>query len=268
MIDNASTDKAKTTIGFDHYPFGYKTFSYQRVGSQKYLAENLNDFQTTGISPYYLINLLISAKVAKENNNSMSVAIQTYLDTTDEAEKRGIEKKEEITMQLYATMACGVDVYEYYLYNTVLSENQYGIIDADGKQTKLYGWVQSANKEALPFADVLKTFEWNGAEFFSGTSNNNSDAKTLNLMLDNGSDGVLNGVSSATDDILVGYYTKGGQDAYMLANYNDPKLVTGENSVTLNFDGCNYARVYTGTASGLTSKIVPLDACRPSSESV
>ena len=46
----------------------------------------------------------------------------------------------------------------------------------------------------------------------------------------------------------------------MIANYNDPRYVTNKNNVTLKFDGCNYARVYTGTASGLTSEIVPLAA--------
>lgn len=266
-INNASTDDAKKTIGFDHYPFGYKTFSRQWVSGKSYLAENLKEFQTKGISPYYLINLLISAKVAKEKGNSMSVAIQTYLNTSGDKKKRAIENKEEITMQLYATMACGVDVYEYYLYNTVTSEKQYGIIDADGNKTGLYTHTQNANKEALPFADVLKTFEWNGAEFFLGNSQKNREAKTLvdnnnstlSLVLNDDSDGVLNGVSSATDDILVGYYTKGGQDAYMIANYNDPKLVDTPNSVTLNFGECNYARVYTGTANGLKSETVVLD---------
>lgn len=265
-IVNASTDKAKKTIGFDHYPFGYKTFSYQRVGTKWYLAENLSDFQTAGISPYYLINLLISAKVAKENGNSMSVAIQTYLNTSDDKKKRAIEKKEEITMQLYATMACGVDVYEYYLYNTVTSENQYGIIDAYGKKTGLYTLTQNANKEALPFADVLKTFEWQGARFIKGKDSknaealnivNNSNVAGLLLTTDNDGDLTNQGIT-AENDILVGYYKKGGQDAYMIANYNDPKLVGTPNSVTLNFGECNYARVYTGNTSGLTSEIVPL----------
>ena len=270
-IAGANTDTTKNNIGFDHYPFGYKTFSRQQVGGifgDEYLAENLNDFQEKGISPYYLINLLISAKVAKENNNSMSVAIQTYLNTSGDKKKRAIEKKEEITMQLYATMACGVDVYEYYLYNTIESQKQYGMIDANGNKTNLYGFVQSANNEALPFADVLKTFEWNGAEFFTGKTSQNSEAeslvtsnRSLNLVLDNDSDGVLNsadGNITADYDILVGYYKKGGQDAYMIANYNDPTQVDTPNSVTLNFGECNYARVYTGTESGLTSVIEPL----------
>lgn len=269
-IAGANTDTTKKNIGFDHYPFGYKTFSVQKVGGifgDTYLAENLSDFQKEGISPYYLINLLISAKVAKENGNSMSVAIQTYLNTSDDKKKRAIEKKEEITMQLYATMACGVDVYEYYLYNTVTNENQYGIIDADGKQTGLYTLTQNANKEALPFADVLKTFEWQGARFIKGKDSKNAEALNIvnnsnvaGLLLTTDNDGDLTDQDiTAENDILVGYYKKGGQDAYMLANYNDPRYVTNDNKVTLNFGDCNYARVYTGTASGLTSEIVELE---------
>lgn len=254
----------KTTLGFDHYPFGYQTFKTSGFGSSKKLV--VDKFVQEGISPYYLITLLIPANIAKQEGYPTSVAIQTFLNTANESKKRGIVSQAEITTQLYATMACGVDMYEYYLYNSIPAEKQYGMIDTDGKKTDLYTFVMNANKEALPFADVLKTFTWQGAEFLSGATSNNKEAlekvqnSNLSLLLDNNTDGVLTTTgSSATNDVLIGYYTKDGQDAYMLANYNDPTYVTNSNSVTLNFGDCNYARVYTGTADGLTSEIVSLN---------
>lgn len=215
--------------------------------------------------------MLTVANQAKEQGNIFSYYIQAQTNTSQlkATDKRALVSSKEISMQLYAGMACGAKMYGYYLYNALANEPQNGMIDANGIPTKMYEWVRDANKEALPFADVLQTFTWEGAEFITGTTSYNSEAtdlvsdSSLNLVLGEDSDGVLTNAATAkpTDDILVGYYTKGGQDAYMIANYNDPRYVTNKNNVTLKFDGCNYARVYTGDVEkGLTSKIVPLDA--------
>lgn len=261
VLNKVTTSDEKKTIGFDNYPFGYSS-------TNKILWWTSEKFNTTGIEPTYLLNLLIPAQVAKKEGNTYSVCIQTYDKITKNNETRVVDTKEEITMQIYAAMACGADMLEYFLYNTLpASANSTampGMIAEDGSKRPVYTATMNANKEALPFADVVKTFTWEGAEFFSGTSNKNSDGKnlvnnsSLNLVLSNSNDGVLNS-ASATDDVLVGYYTKDAQDAYMLANFNDPKQVTNSNSVTLNFGDCNYARVYTGTADGLTSEIVSLN---------
>ncbi len=271
-----NVESNKTPLCFDLYPLGYDT----RTTKYKYFGSGLNlerkqtwsvdKWKETGISPYYLITMLTVANKAKEQGNIFSYYIQAKnnVSETDEHPVRQLDSekkasKNEISMQLYAGMACGATMYGYYLYNALPTGSESGMIDAQGNQTLLYGYVQSANKEALPFADVLKTFTWEGAEFITGTSNKNSEAlqlvtdSGLSLLLDNTTDGVLTS-ASATDDILVGYYKKDGQDAYMIANYNDPKQVESKNTVTLNFGDCNCARVYYGTANGLTSKIVEL----------
>ena len=262
VLDNVATSNEKKIIGFDNYPFGYSS-------TKKILWWTSEEFNTVGLEPTYLVNLLVPAQVAKNGGNTFSVCIQTFDKITKKNETRVVDTKQEVTMQMYAAMACGADMFEYFLYGSMpasesSSTSMPGMIAEDGTERPIYTATMNANKEALPFADVLKTFEWKGAELFSGTSNKNSKAKeyvdnnsSLNLVLSNSNDGVLNS-ASASDDILVGYYTKGGQDAYMLANFNDPKQVTTNNSVTLNFGDCTKARVYTGTASGLTSEIVNL----------
>ena len=265
------TSSAKKPLCFDLYPLGYNKRGIKEEGVfiKKDVWQPLEEFCFEGIDPYYLVTMLTVANKAKEQGNIFSYYIQAQTNTSQlkATDKRALVSSKEISMQLYAGMACGAKMYGYYLYNALADNPDNGMIRPDGTHNDMYGFVQSANNEALPFADVLQTFTWEGAEFFSGQSDKNSEAKTLvdgndstlNLVLDNESDGVLNGVSSATDDILVGYYKKGKQDAYMLANFNDPEQVTTENKVTLNFGNCNYARVYTGTASGLTSKIEKLE---------
>lgn len=265
----------KTPLCFDLYPLGYDT----RKSKNKNFGSGLNfDFkdtwsvdkwQDTGISPYYLISMLTVANKAKEQGNIFSYYVQAKnnISETDTHPARNLASAKEISMQLYAGMACGATMYGYYLYNALPTGSEGGMIAANGNKTDLYGYVQSANKEALPFADVLKNFTWEGVEFVSGGSNANNSKNAealklvndsgLSLLLNNETDGILGG-ASATDDILVGYYTKDGQAGYMVANYNDPKQVTSDNTVTLNFGDCNYARVYTGSETGLTSEIVEL----------
>lgn len=270
VLDYIESDKEP--LSFDLYPLGYdkRTAKYE-TDYWDYIWQPTK-WQSQGIDPYYLVTMLTVANQAKEQGNIFSYYIQAQTNKTQlkTGKSRALISSDEISMQLYAGMACGAKMYGYYLYNALANEPQNGMIDANGIPTKMYEWVRDANKEALPFADVLQTFEWQGAEFISGKSNNNSEAKSLvganasdlQLVLTDSTDGVLTNTSAEnlTDDILVGYYTKGGQDAYMIANYNDPRYVTNKNNVTLKFDGCNYARVYTGTASGLTSEIVPLAA--------
>lgn len=267
--ENSNVASKKLTLGFDNYPFGYATYKVGQSGwiwKTDYLYKDPNGFVDTGISPYYLINLLIPAQVAKTNGNPTSLAIQTYLKGTDDTDKRGIEQKEEITFQLYAAMACGIDVFEYFNYNTVYADGdwEYGIIDADGNQTSLYALTKNANTEALPYADVINTFDWQGARFITGATSKNSDAleyvnnyKTTNLLLNDTTDGVLSSASS-TNDVLIGYYTKTDYEGYMLANYNDPKQVTNNNSVTLTFADCTHARVYSSADGTFSSEIVEL----------
>ena len=265
-------DSTKKPLSFDLYPLGYDKRTRKREWNPIegfYYVWQPTKWQSEGIDPYYLVTMLTVANKAKEQGNIFSYYIQaqnnkSFVDSTG---TRALKSSAEISMQLYAGMACGAKMYGYFLYNALADNPDNGMIRPNGTHNKMYDWVQEANQEALPFADVLKTFEWNGAEFFLGTSKKNSEAKDLlsqELVLNNDSNGVLNseiGNITADHDILVGHYKKGGQDAYMIANYNDPELVDTPNNVTLKFDGCNYARVYTGDVEkGLTSRIEPLDA--------
>lgn len=257
-----ATDKQKT-IGFDNYPFGYSTT--EKIYWWK-PAETT--FQSTGLEPTYLVNLLIPAQTAKANNNTYSVCIQTY-DKIAGSKKRVVDSKQEVTMQLYSSMACGASMFEYFLYHaqpaTATVTGFDGIIDLNGNKKTIYDATKQANSEAFPFANIINTFDWQGAEVITGSDSKNSEAiknvnnSGLTLVLDNDNDGVLS-ASSATNDALVGYYKKGAYDGYMLANFNDPKVVSTKNSVKLTFAGCNTARVYTSESGKFTTKVVELAA--------
>ena len=259
ILGSVSTSNEKKTIGFDYYPFGYTTV-------EKVLWWETTDLVETGIAPNYLLNMLIPAKAAKDNDATFSICIQTF-DRIHENKKREITTAAEVSFQLYSAMACGADMFEFFTYNSLIDSanntTYNGIIDLDGNKTELYDGVKTANTNAFSFADVVNAFDWQGVQVSSGSTSKNATGITtaknssLGLLLDDSSNGALSSVTS-DDDALVGYYTKGSQAGYMVANYNDPKLVTTDNTVTLTFDGCTKARVYTAKDGELTSEVVDL----------
>lgn len=263
VLDNVTATDKQKTIGFDNYPFGYST-------KGKFLFWDLDTetFHDTGLEPTYLVNLLIPAQTAKANNNTYSVCIQTY-DKVAGSKTRVVDSKQEVTMQLYSSMACGASMFEYFLYHAQPSTEKVtgfdGIIDLNGNKKTIYDATKQANSEAFPFANIINTFDWQGAEIITGSDSKNSEAiknvkdSGLTLVLNDSNDGVLS-ASSATNDALVGYYTKGAYNGYMLANFNDPKVVSTDNKVKLTFAGCNTARVYTSESGKFTTKVVELAA--------
>ena len=124
---------------------------------------------------------------------------------------------------------------------------------------RAYDLVQEGD-QALCFADVVNSFAWNGIMTSSGSVNShNGDAfsSVADLVLTNVSNGVLESCAS-TDEAIIGCFTKDSLDGYMLVNYNDPAAVTGNNTVSVSFENCTRARVYTEVDGVLTSQIVDL----------
>ena len=205
--------------------------------------------------------MLIPAHKAKANGATFSTCIQTF-NNTYKNKTREVTTAAEVSFQLYTAMSCGADMFEYFTYNS--GSGFEGIMNSDGTG-RIYDEVKEANTNAFSFANVINVFDWQGTQVSSGTSTNKnstgiSTAKNAGLGLlldDDSSNGVLSSVSS-DDDAVVGYYTKGAQAGYMVANYNDPKQVTTDNTVTLIFADCTKARVYTAVDGKLTSKVVTL----------
>ena len=262
VLDTVSTTANKKTIGFDNYPFGYTT-----VESSWFGLVQTTEFQTTGIAPSYLVNNLVAAQVARDSGVPLSTCIQTYKKIYDD-KSRDITTAAEVSLQLYTGMACGADIYEYfcYDYSNAGGTDMAGLYDASGnKREATYNAVKDANANALKFADVVNVFDWKGTQISTDTTaSKNGEGITLvnnsgidNLVLNDDSNGCLSTVSS-TQDALVGYYALNTVDGYFVSNYNDPTLVTDNNSVTLTFTGCTRARVYTSKDGELTSDIVEL----------
>ena len=242
------TNASGASVSFDNYPFVHAQGTYGGFFG-------IGDAFESGIQDTYLLNCLIAAQVAGEDD--FGLCIQTF-EATDlkNDTTRDITSAAEVSLQLYTGLAMGADVFEYFAYNSQGDFN--GILNADGTG-RIYDLVKEGN-QALSFADVVNSFTWNGIMTSAGSANShNSDAfsSVADLVLSNDSNGVLESVAS-TDDAVIGCFTKDSLNGYMLVNYNDPAAVTGNNSVTVTFADCTRARVYTLVDGELSSQIVDL----------
>ena len=236
------------SVSFDNYPFVHDQGKYGGFFGFGGTFES-------GIQDTYLLNCLIAAQVAGEDD--FGLCIQTF-NASDLKNKtsRDIASAAEVSLQVYTGLAMGADLFEYFAYNSYV--DFHGIMNQDGTK-RIYDLVKEGN-QALCFADVVNSFTWNGIVTSAGSSNNhNGDAfsSVENYVLSNDTNGVLDSYSS-TDDAVIGCFTKDSLNGYMLVNYNDPAAVTGNNSVTVTFANCTRARVYTQVNGVLTSEVVTL----------
>ena len=242
------TNASGASVSFDNYPFVHDQGKYGGFFG-------IGGTFESGIQDTYLLNCLIAAQVANEDD--FGLCIQTF-NATDLKNKtsRDIASAAEVSLQLYTGFAMGADLFEYFAYNS--NDDFNAIMNQDGSK-RIYDLVKKGN-QALCFADVVNSFAWNGIVTSAGSVNNHNDDafdSVADMVLTNSSNGVLDSYSS-TDDAIIGCFTKDSLNGYMLVNYNDPAAVTGNNSVTVTFENCTRARVYTEIDGVLTSQIVDL----------
>jgi hypothetical protein len=144
-------------------------------------------------------------------------------------------------------MAMGARTFEYYLDSTIGSGStaQVGIMSQGGGK-RIYNYVKEANNAYLSFADVLTNFEWQGcmpiaAEQEENRENVDGFANMLNCLTMKQM-GDLKGVQSYLD-CLVGYFKKGKQAGYMVANCTLPSEGK-RNTVILDFPGYEKVIIY------------------------
>lgn len=196
----------------------------------------------------FLFDILTGAVVIRDYNATVSedkqadygICLQTFQDTN--LGLRDITSTADITFQMYSGMACGAELFEYFVYRSYEGIGLYGITDEAGEK-RIYDYVKEANDKALPFSKVICAFDWQGLAATKGESSGKDDAfaGVGDLLITE--TGVLKSMTSRYDTIA-GYFTQGEQDGFMVVNFTAPDL-NMTNVVTLDFEGCTQAIVYT-----------------------
>lgn len=196
----------------------------------------------------YLQDLFIGSKVTRkynaeakeEDKATFGICIQTFeAKSMFDDRRRDIVCPEEVTLQMYAGMALGARMFEYFCYRSYLNEF-IAIIAPDG-QKRIYDIVKEANERASQFEQVLCEFENVGAFVTWGekcTENTAAFVLLKNLVMKDDSISVR-----ASHDTLVGCFEKNGQKGYMLVNYTDP-IRRHDNVITVNFSGAESVQLH------------------------
>lgn len=149
------------------------------------------------------------------------------------------ERREDVGFNAYTAMAYGVREINYFNYEkhwaaeNVLS----GMVDAEGRPTKVYDAVKTVNEEIDRFAEVYLSFAWRDTIDLPAAGNY--------IGIDSATDrGYLQAATATGARTLIGHLSDGdGGDAYMLANAEAPRTET-VSKIILTFAGASKAQVY------------------------
>lgn len=237
----ASKVKGNKSICLDNYPYELKG----------------------GVRPSFLSDLLITANKTKAYNDTAAPEDQAYMGLCIQTFKSGsladITCTAQVSFQLCVGMAMGARMYEYFLYGSGM--DMVGIFDVDRSKRVLYDYVQEANQKYLGFEKIINAFDWQGLYPFVASEERNvenPDAFSSVEELRIKDTGVLNPEKSSSRlDSVIGCFKRDGQDGYMVANYTNPS--GGKvNSLTLSFNGCTRALIYTAEENGPVATEVKL----------
>ena len=200
------------------------------------------------IKENFLYDVLVLAHATKNYNETaaedqqaiMGICLQTMQDSN--LGLRDITSSSDVTMQMYTAMAAGARLFEYFCYRSLEGVGLSGIIDMTG-QKRIYDYVLEANQRAMPFERLICAFDWVGMTVNYGSESGPENPFEIleGMILED--TGVLKKVESRYN-ALVGCFDQNGQSGFMAVNYTAPDLEM-TNVVTLTFDGCTDALVYT-----------------------
>lgn len=181
-----------------------------------------------------------NATAAEDEKATMGICLQTFRDV--KLKLRDITSANDITFQMYAGMAGGARMFEYFCYRSLDGIGLFGIIDMEGNP-RIYDYVLEANQRALPFQRVVCAFDWYGMMVNHGKESGLENIFEIvdDYVIDEAN--VLKKIDSRYDAI-VGCFAQDGQDGYMVVNYTAPDLNL-TNIITLTFSDCTTALVYT-----------------------
>lgn len=196
----------------------------------------------------YLFDLMTAAKVARaynaeaapEDQAVFGICIQTFeAKSIFDDRKRDITMPEEVSMQMYAGMALGARLFEYFCYRSYAREFP-GILDPDGND-RIYDMVKTAGDRAAYFEPILSGYDSLGGYMVPGSLYSyNTAAMVLAKEL------FCQPFEIAVEgqyDTLVGCFTRGSEKAYMLVNYTDP-IRKSTSRITLAGNGVQELKLY------------------------
>ncbi len=172
--------------------------------------------------------------------------------TCEYSSRRGPDE-DEIEWQVNMGLAFGVKDHSYYTYYPVLNsgslpDEDYTIVNRNGKPNKMYDWVKGLNEDMAVFAKAMAHFEYRDMQYYTKGSVDSSMQKALDIVENVGKfdDKLENVAISANGLALVTelYDEENGWFGYFVMNATNPYTTVAEQTVTLTFAGYSNAQIY------------------------
>lgn len=217
----------------------------------------------TDFYPYYYDRfdggLLQNLEVLQHYGKPLDANLFLYIQVMDSKNLRWrYPNRQEISLQYYIALAYGVKCIAMFCFQQPGVGHGFGWKDGkamvtdgfspceDGsripyERTQSYYDVQSLNWEIDPFSTELANAKWQGVLTVKGSKSCERD--DFSALKESLSD--YSGIEkvAATENLIVGCFTNGNQDEYVLVNYSDP-LDLADSEVEILFKGAKEAIVY------------------------
>lgn len=224
---------------FNKLNLDYLSFDYYALEGQ----ENSYSMKTS-----FLQNLnYLAQKTTAEGAEFYTILCATgHYNDSDGIYLRRPQSENDLSFQAYTALAYGSRritwfTYEAMIYHEIYGE-QYGMLDSSGKKTEIYDYIYNVNDEIQFFADIYLNYNWTGTLLKEGSEGG------VNQNFTNVGSAALqshNTISSftSTQDVILGTFSNGSNNAFLLSNFNDP-ILNISTSTTITFDKRYTLKIY------------------------
>lgn len=214
------------SLCLDNYPF---------IGENYMEKDYLADLMTAA-----KVTRAYNAQVAPEDRATFGICIQTFeAKSMFDDRKRDITMAEEVSLQMYAGMALGARLFEYFCYRSYEHEF-FGILDPDGND-RIYDIVKTAGDRVAYLEPIVSQYDSLGGYMVPGSRYSFNTAAMI-MAKDLFCEPFALSVHGEYDT-LVGCFTGEKGKGYLLVNYTDP-IRKCNSTVTLSAHGIPAIKLY------------------------
>ena len=222
---------------YEEYLQGYVDKVLSKVNGTKWLSIDIyplcSNVRGNYILDGYLYNLEASAQIALANPDLLThYYVLTHGHGYEGTGYRDLESVADIRFQYNCAMAFGVKAFSAFTYpsqggasfghgqglvkNTKIGETWVT------ERTPVYDYVKQANMELKEWDQVYLSFDYMGTKTIVGTLNERGYNDNFDLLQHNKK--TLKGVTkvTATQDTIIGEFSKGSTRAFMITNFAEP----------------------------------------------
>ena len=223
-----------------------------KVEGRKIVSTDIYPLMTSQDGSHFsvLSTWLVNMETLKETAVSAGAEFMMFIQNYDEATRREVMNKQDLSFQVYTDMAFGINGFSYFTYRQSALNFGGGCVSKDESCTPFenYYWAKELNAEIAKFDHVFLAFDkWKGVMTVNGTNNleeydeYNNDCFVLEHPVQK-----LDCAKSVTadEDTIIGQFEdKDGRSGLMVVNFNDP-LDQITDTVNFTFENANRALVY------------------------